>query len=1155
MVRGVVSGFLALVAALVVLLPTSAYAQEGQITGTVRDAQMAVMPGVTVEVTSPALIEKVRSTSTDGVGAYRITNLPVGTYKVTFSLAGFNKQERDDIVLTSGFTAAVNGTMTVGQLTETIVVAGVTPTVDVQNSREVITLPGDRIKDMPTSRNVNSLLELTPGISSQYTTSTAQSPFGAPGVCVGGIGVFCNPGISGFNIGDRGTALDQSNMAQGRVLVDGVVVNSGGSPPIGGSTGGYTADVANSQEVNIRVSGSLGESENGASEINIVPRTGGNRFAGDFFLSYTTENWFGSNYSAYPNITSVFQPVKADHDWSVDYGGPVLKDKLWFFALGRSQYIHKLPVGVDWWPNLWEGKAGYNYQPDRSQPRVEYENMWKNGSGRVTFQASAKNKFNVYWDEQSFCQDPCTGVVSVFTSPESWVSIQTHPDRLQQLTWTNPLNNKILLEAGVSLETQYYNASQSRNYTDYVNIPRISEIGPGTFGLDATGAPPNVFAGSNGIFAATSGSITGIPGGLFETRDQHYWRTRGSIAYVSGSHHAKFGYDGGYYKQLETNAVNSSLLTYNYVAPAATAVCVASTNPAVNPCGNLLTAQFPTDPFNFTKRPIPSTVNYTDGQTTFDEGVRYDALYAQDQWTLKRLTLGAALRFDHATSHYGSSCFGPNQFVPTAFCTSASDGVNYKDLTPRVAVAWDVQGNGKTAVKFSFGKFNNAAAIGTGFYSAANPARRVTNQLQRPWTDTNADRKVDCDLNNSNPNGECGALQFGFNDVAHFGKDPGTNGLTTVQCGRNDPGIDPRAIAYCNQYGQNVLSGWNERRGEWQFDLGVQREILPRLTGEFVYHRRVYTNISLSDGLTIGCDRFGGATDFGTCNQALLNYSNPSYDFFNVAAPVDPKLPGGGGYTVTGLYDVHAFAVAPVTVQTYSNDWKYVWNGFDTNWNWRGPRGIFVQAGTSTSRINRNTCSALADLSNANNSLSSLVGHSDAPYQSGCLNFGPFQTNVRGSAVYTVPKVDVLVSAVFQSLPGTELTAVETISKSQAIWANSARATAPCALPSNGVGCFLSSNTFAATTWSVPLLLNNQMFGDRINEWDMKIAKNIRFKGKRLNVGVDVYNIFNSDGITQFNTTYTATPDGKGPAANNAWGQPLSLISPRYVRLQIQANF
>jgi len=266
-------------------------------------------------------------------------------------------------------------------------------------------------------------------------------------------------------------------------------------------------------------------------------------------------------------------------------------------------------------------------------------------------------------------------------------------------------------------------------------------------------------------------------------------------------------------------------------------------------------------------------------------------------------------------------------------------------------------------------------------------------------------------------------------------------------------------------------------------------------------------------------------------------------------------LPGGGGYTITGLYDVHALAAAPVTVQTYSDQLKYVWNGFDTNWNWRGPRGVFVQAGTSTSRINRDTCGALTDLSTTSNSLNSLVGRTGAAYQAGCLSLGPYQTTVRGSAIYTIPKVDVLLSVVFQSLPGTELTANETISKGQAIWANPARGTAPCALASNGTGCFLGSNTFAATTWSIPLLLNNEMFGARIQEWDMKLAKNIRFKGKRLNVGVDVYNLFNSDGITQFNTTYTANAAGTGPAANNAWGQPLTLISPRYVRLQLQANF
>jgi hypothetical protein len=144
---------------------------------------------------------------------------------------------------------------------------------------------------------------------------------------------------------------------------------------------------------------------------------------------------------------------------------------------------------------------------------------------------------------------------------------------------------------------------------------------------------------------------------------------------------------------------------------------------------------------------------------------------------------------------------------------------------------------------------------------------------------------------------------------------------------------------------------------------------------------------------------------------------------------------------------------------------------------------------------------------------------------------------------------------VFQSLPGSEITATETISKGQAIWANPARATAPCALASNGNGCFLGSNTFAATTWSVPLFLNNELFGDRVTTWDMKLAKNIRFKGKRLNVGVDVYNLFNSDAITQYNTTYTANAAGTGPAANNAWGQPITLVSPRFVRLQIQAAF
>ena len=112
---GWLKGFLAL-AAMLVLLPAAAFAQEGQIAGSVRDTSDALMPGVTVEVTSPALIEKVRSATTDTNGQYRITNLPIGTYKVSFTLAGFKKEERDNVTLTSGFTAPVNATLSVGQI-------------------------------------------------------------------------------------------------------------------------------------------------------------------------------------------------------------------------------------------------------------------------------------------------------------------------------------------------------------------------------------------------------------------------------------------------------------------------------------------------------------------------------------------------------------------------------------------------------------------------------------------------------------------------------------------------------------------------------------------------------------------------------------------------------------------------------------------------------------------------------------------------------------------------------------------------------------------------------------------------------------------------------------------------------------------------------
>ena len=260
-----------LIGIIAILLPAVALAQDGQIAGTVRDTSGGVMPGVTVETTSPALIEKVRTTTTDSNGQYRLTNLPVGTYTVTFTLGGFTSQRHDNVLLSSGFTAPVNTVMTVGGLQEAVVVTGVTPTVDVQNARQAVNFEGEQIRELPTARNINSLLQLTPGIASNYR---AGQGFGEPGICVGGVGVFCNPGLNGFNVGDNDASITggdrTTNLQQGRVMVDGVPVNGGAVLPLGGLTNGYTADIAAAQEINIQLSGGLGESETGGASINIV---------------------------------------------------------------------------------------------------------------------------------------------------------------------------------------------------------------------------------------------------------------------------------------------------------------------------------------------------------------------------------------------------------------------------------------------------------------------------------------------------------------------------------------------------------------------------------------------------------------------------------------------------------------------------------------------------------------------------------------------------------------------------------------------------------------------------------------------------------------------------------------------------------------------
>jgi hypothetical protein len=625
-------------ACLALMIPGTALAQEGTIAGTIHDEQAAVLPGVTVEATGPALIG-VRSTVSDDRGQYRITNLPVGAYTVVFGLSGFQRQQRDNIELTSGFTANVSPVLAVGSIQEKVTVTAESPVIDVQNARQAITFSGDQLQELPTSRNIVSLLGLTPGIGSSYRPGTAY------GVCNGGVGTFCGPAVQGF---DQGEEVGGSLLTtQGQVKVDGMVINSNASltqsvagGPIVGMLGGYMADIANAQEISIQLSGALGESETGGATINIVPRTGGNRFAGNFNSTYTTNSWFAKNDAAYEAI-NVSNPVKYNYDVSGAYGGPIRRDRLWFYSVVRDQGKEQIPGGGEFFPNLQYGKWGYNYQPDRPAGVLSYTNRWQNVNSRFTFQATQRNKFNIFWDEQNFCQDPCHGMVATFVAPEAWWSVQVKPNRLQQISWTNPFTNRILLESKVSITRQDNRTDRHLEWRNPREIPRVSEIGT-TAGGDAVAPRVNNSAGG-AFFPLASGSLnTDLigTGSRAQRIDSDNFRMNASASYVTGTHHFKIGYDGAVIAQALFNQANDPRMTYNYTQPSVN-VCNPFVNPALTACGNThLGNQFVGPQFNtfeernnYFRRPRPASVVINTGTGQVGEQLNTHAFFAQDQWT------------------------------------------------------------------------------------------------------------------------------------------------------------------------------------------------------------------------------------------------------------------------------------------------------------------------------------------------------------------------------------------------------------------------------------------------------------------------------------------------------------------------------------------
>ena len=986
---------------------SAAYGQSS-VAGIVRDTSGAVLPGVTVEAASDALIEKVRSAVTDGSGQYRIVDLRPGSYQVTFTLPGFSTLVREGVQLSGEFVATVNADLRIGGLEETITVTGESPTVDVQSAKRQRTLDSEILQAIPTARGYAGIMVLIPSmiVSGGNNPNTQLSP----GMIVFG------------GAGGRGN--------EGRVQVDGQ--NTGASLN-GGGVSGYRQDVENATEIAMTTAGGLGETEVGGPTMNIVPRTGGNTFQQHAFFSGLSGGMQASNYTQKLKDAGLSQPAHTNYlyDMSVSSGGPIFRDRLWYFGL-----LYYRGSGNDVPGMFYNQNAGdptkWTYVADPSRPAQS------NGRGpvqpnlRLTFQLSQRDKLNVFWDEQ--ISNNSIGVGSATNAPETG-GLNHGWQRVQQVKWTSTATNKLLLEAGLGTYLSNWNTREKPSNDR--SLIQVQEQCAG--GCAANGG----IAGLN-YRAQNSWNADWI--------GAHTWNA--AATYVTGAHSMKIGYQGAFH--ADNRAPSGQTVSYR-----------------VN-------------------NGVPNRITETLRDYRTLSRVRYNAFFIQDQWTRGRLSAQAALRYDHSWSYYPEQSIGGTRFLPDVTVFAKSQGViGYNDLTPRIGVAYDLFGNGKTALKFNAGRYLEAAVNGNGNYSALLPASRVPVSVTRTWTDANRNFVPDCNLENP------------------FSQDLRSSGgdfcaqINNLNFGKSTPTLS---------YDPQIMQGWGVRPGDWQIGVTVQQEIVPRVSLEVGYTRRWLQNFTVTDNLL----------------QAPSDYTA-----FSITAPADPRLPGGGGYVVSGLYNVNPNVSALAdNYRTYAPNYgtiSQVYNGVDVNISARLRSGVQLQAGTSTGQRVTDYCEVRALLPEQTGGFSTgsevpAYGPTN-PY----CNYAPgVTTRMTAAGTYTIPKIDVLVSGTFQSQPGIPL---------------SANYNVPNAVAAAALGRPLSNNAQFVT---VNLLKPRDIRAERDNRLDIRVGKILRFGGQRANISLDVYNLLNLDTVLTYNQNFV--PGG-------SWLVPTSVLTARTAKITVQYDF
>ncbi len=994
------------------LLPAMAWAQQASgIAGVVRDTSGGVLPGVTVEAASPALIEKSHVAVSNAEGRYNVVDLRPGTYTVTFTIAGFNTFRREGITLTAGFTATVNADMTVGALEETITVSGSAPLVDTQSVRQQKVISAELLATLPSgSMGLQNLATLTPGVSATPDVG----------------------GSSGLYRSNGPRAATFHGKAGVKVTYDGLNILA----PLGtGGSTGYLPNPAFAEETSLETGGISAESAASGMLINVIPKAGGNAFSSNANSILATENMQSDNLTneLRDRGVSFSSKVLRLYDLNGSVGGPIKRDRLWFFTAGRRAGT-KSTVGGQYF-NKTQGTPFFTPDLDRQQYRQEWVTSF---GGRLTWQASPKNKVTGFVDLQGFFNRGR----GEFTAPEAAPnSYNLSPQGLFQLGFTSVRTSRLLMEAGVS-----YAMNRWPFPSPGADFMRVS--------------PQDI-----SIVEQTTGFRYNARTNYQNTLDQLKYSERFSISYVTGSHSMKAG------TQLEQGFDNTDQVIHGDVN------------------------------YTFT-RGLPASITQYATPYLTNSRMRDLGIFAQDRWSFRRLTINYGVRFDYFNGYVPKQQVAATRFVPARAYDRVDNVPSWTDVNPRVGLSYDLFGDSRTALKFSTGRY--LEQLGVGLAAANNPIVTSVLNTTRTWGDTNGNYVPDCDLTNFALNGECGAI-----NNQNFGK--------------NNPGA--------TRYDADLLRGFGKRTYAWDFGTELQHEIRRGLSVTGGYYRNWSRNFRATDNLAV---------------------TPADYTPFCITAPVDPRLPGGGGYRVCGMYDVVPAKFSQVS-NLVTNASPYFEEGsdvtcdsvtgiagrngaacgrsdfFDVSLNARLGSGFQLGGGVDTGRTVTDRCFVV-----------------DSPQElQNCRIITPFaaQTQVKAFAVYPLPGRFTL-SGTFQSLPGASF---------QANYPATNVEIAP-SLARDLSACGARTGAACTATALVPLIEPMTQFLDRRTQLDLRLTKDLRLASRaRLQAILDVYNVLNASTVLAVNSTYGSA--WQRPVSDNAIGGVDPVLPGRLIQIGGRLSF